>query len=373
MKVILVTHGKVNPKGHNGISRVVYGLNKYGKLAGIDCEIWSVVDGVKAETDFVRDEYVNVKCFPRVRNFISTNNEICKRIKAEKDSIDIVHFHMPWLLDKLAVAKVCKECGIPYIVTGHSAYSSAQKQSWKMRLGKKYEIPFLNGAAAVHAITREESSEFKKFGVETNLFVIPNSVDDPCDEFIEKKHVNNEKIKILFMGELRPQKNIGALIDAVASLPKEEKQRLQFLIAGPDAGGSLNAYEEQAKKLGVTKQFDFLGGVFGNERKNLFESADIYITPSLSEVISLSAIEAMAYGMPCILTRQSDVSYFYGYHFFEMCENYSGDIARALSEMIKKEKMWDEMGRNARKCYEQNFTWSSNIEKFKEHYEKYSK
>ncbi len=175
------------------------------------------------------------------------------------------------------------------------------------------------------------------------------------------------------MGELRPQKNIGALIDAVASLSEKEKQRLQFLIAGPDAGGSLNAYKEQAKKLGVSNQFDFLGGVFGDERRNLFESADMYITPSLSEVISLSAIEAMAYGMPCILTRQSDVSYSYDYHFFEMCENYSGDIARALSEMIRREKMWNEMGRNARKCYEQNFTWASNIEKFKEHYEKYSK
>lgn len=373
MRVILVTHGKVNPMGHNGISRVVYGLNKYGKLAGIDCVIWSVVDGIKEETDFVRDEFVKVKCFPRVRNFLSTNSDICKKIKAEKDSVDLIHFHMPWLLDKLAVAKVCKECGIPYIVTGHSAYSSAQKQSWKMRLGKKYEIPFLNNAAAVHAITREESSEFKKFGVKSNLFVIPNSVDDPCDKYVEKEYGRNEIIKILFMGELRPQKNIGALIEAVAFLQEHEKRRLLFLIAGPDVGGSLRTYEEQAEKLGVAKQFNFLGGVFGEDRKRLFESADLYITPSLSEVISLSAIEAMAYGLPCIFTRQSDVSYFYNYHFFEMCENYSGDIAYAITEMLRKELMWNEMGKNARKCYEQNFTWTSNIIKFKEQYAKYSK
>lgn len=373
MRVILVTHGKVNPKGHNGISRVVYGLNKYGKISGIDCEIWSVVDGIKKETVYVRDEFVSLKCFPRVKNFLSTNNEICKKIRAEKDSIGIVHFHMPWLLDKLAIAKVCRECGIPYIVTGHSAYSSSQKQSWKMRLGKKYEIPFLNNAAAVHAITREESSEFKKFGVRTDLFVIPNSVDDPCDGYTARKYGTDRKVKILFMGELRPQKNIGALIEAVASLQDHDRERLEFLIAGPDAGGSLNAYKNQAERLGVAKQFNFLGGVFGEERKNLFESADLYITPSLSEVISLSAIEAMAYGMPCILTRQSDVSYFYDYRFFEMCENYSGDIARAISEMLQKSSHWNEMGKNARKCYEENFTWVNNIEEFKKQYKKYSK
>ena len=371
MRVILITHGKVNPTGHNGISRVVYGLNKYSKQYGILSEIWSVVDGVKCETDYVRDDYVTVKCFPRIKCGVGSNSEICKKLKEEKETIDIVHFHMPWLLDKLAIAKTCIACGIPYVVTGHSAYSASQKQTWKMKLGKVYEVPFLNNAAAVHAITREESSEFKKFGIKSPLFVIPNSVDDPVENILIKKN-HYEKIRILFMGELRPQKNIDGLIEAVSLLSEDEKKRIVFDIVGPGANGSLEKYKLEVTQKGLDEVFVFHGGVFGNDRNLFYEEASLYITPSLSEVISLSAIEAMAYGLPCVLTRQSDVSYFYNMDFFEMCENYPQDIARALKDMLDRETEWDSMSERSRLCYENNFKWDANILKFIEAYKLYS-
>lgn len=376
MRIVLVTHGKVNPNGHNGISRVVYGLNKYSKMTGISSEIWSVVDGVKEEECFERDEWVSVNCFPRVKHIISSRNEICKKIILEKDNIDLVHFHMPWLLDKLAIAKVCNDCGIPYIVTGHSAYSSSQKQSWKMKLGKIYELSFLNKAAGVHAISREEGSEFKKYGINTDIFVIPNSIEDPCFGIIQTSHrkTNDDGIvKILFMGELRAQKNIDGLIRAVALLEEEKRKKVVFLIAGPDSKGNMNKLKCLCEELGVQQQFIFLGGVFGEERKKLFEEADIYITPSLSEVISLSAIEAMAYGKPCLLTRQSDVSYFYNYNFFVMCENYSIDMAKGIREILEKREEWGNMGINARSAYDKEFKWETNIKKFIYAYKKYGK
>jgi len=376
MRVILVTHGKVNPNGHNGISRVVYALNKYSKMMGITSEIWSVVDGMRTEAYFERDEWVTVNCFPRIKHIILSKNEICRKIIEEKDRIDLVHFHMPWLIDKLAIAKACNDCDIPYIVTGHSAYSSSQKQSWKMKLGKIYELAFLNKAVGIHAISREEGSEFKKYGINTDIFVIPNSIEDPCFNKREISHERNndgEIVKFLFMGELRAQKNIDGLIRAVALLEENEKEKVVFWIVGPDSKGNMNKLKELSEKLGVQKQFVFFGGIFGEERKKLFVEADVYITPSLSEVISLSAIEAMAYGKPCLLTRQSDVSYFYNYNFFVMCENYSIDMAKGIQEILKKRKEWNYMGINARNAYEKEFKWETNIKKFVCAYEKYRK
>ena len=376
MRIILITHGKVNPNGHNGISRVVYALNKYSKMEGITSEIWSVVDGVKKEEYFKRDEIVSVNCFPRIKHIILGRNEICKRILREKDTIDLVHFHMPWLLDKIAIAKVCNDCGVPYIVTGHSAYSSNQKQSWKMKLGRLYELPFLNKAVAIQAISREEGSEFKKYGINTDIFVIPNSIEDPCSdtsEILLKNKTKEGKIKFLFMGELRVQKNIDSLIKAVALLEEEEKKKIVFWIVGPDSKGNMSKLKRLCETLKVEEQFVFWGGVFGEERKKMFKEADVYITPSLSEVISLSAIEAMAYGKPCLFTRQSDVSYFYNYNFFVMCENYSIDMAKGLHEILEKREKWNDMGINARKAYESEFRWESNIKKFIVAYEKYSK
>ena len=369
MRVILITHGKVNPNGHNGISRVVYNLNKYEKQTGIDSEIWSVVDGVKEETTIDRGNGVKVRCFPRIKNVLLNTGEICKKIMEEKESIDLVHFHMPWLPDKLAIARVCSQCKIPYVVTGHSAYSGSQKQSWKMKLGKWYEIKFLNRAAAVHAITREESTELKKYGIKSDIFVIPNSIEDNSCH-IRRKKQDNGRMNFLFMGELREQKNLPALIQAVASLEEDYKNQIKMYIVGPDSRGNMKKLKDLVKALHLENIFEFTGGVFGKEREHYFETADIYITPSLSEVISLSAIEAMSYGIPQIFTRQSDVSYFYNENFFVMCENYAQDIARAIREMIQKKDELEVMSQNARKAYEKYFQWESNILRFREEYQK---
>lgn len=369
MRVILVTHGKVNPNGHNGISRVVYNLNKYEKQIGIQSEIWSVVDGIKEETTIKREDGVQVECFPRIKNVLLTSSEICKAIEEEKESIDLVHFHMPWMLDKLAIARKCRKCNIPYVVTGHSAYSASQKQSWKMKLGKRWEIPFLNKAAAVHAITREESSEFKKFGIKSDIFVIPNSIEDNSIN-IKRTKSDNEVINFLFMGELREQKNLSALIQAVSSLDEKYRKKIKMYIVGPDSRGNMKKLKDLADTLQVEDIFEFTGGVFGEERNRYFEIADVYITPSRSEVISLSAIEAMSYGIPQISTRQADVSYFYNENFFVMCENYAQDIGRAIQEMIDRKEEWEEMSMNARKTYEKYFKWESNIVRFQNEYQK---
>ena len=369
MRVILVTHGKVNPNGHNGISRVVYNLNKYEKQIGIQSEIWSVVDGVKEEQILDRGECVQVKCFPRIKNVLLTSSEICKAIEEEKESIDLVHFHMPWMLDKLAIARKCRKCNIPYVVTGHSAYSASQKQSWKMKLGKLWEIPFLNKAIAVHAITREESSEFKKFGIMSDIFVIPNSIEDNFSN-IKRTKSDDEVINFLFMGELREQKNLSALIQAVSSLDEEYRKKIKMYIVGPDSRGNMKKLKDLSDTLQVEDIFEFTGGVFGEERNRYFEIADVYITPSRSEVISLSAIEAMSYGIPQISTRQSDVSYLYNENFFVMCENYAQDMGRAIQEMIDRKDEWEEMSMNARKTYEKYFKWESNIVRFQNEYQK---
>ena len=66
MKIVHIVHGKANPASANGISRVVYYLNKYERLAGINSQIWAIVDGIKHHESYQRDKFVTVECFPRV-------------------------------------------------------------------------------------------------------------------------------------------------------------------------------------------------------------------------------------------------------------------------------------------------------------------
>ena len=369
MKVILVTHGKVNPKGHNGISRVVYYTTKYLRKNGVDCEIWSVVDGIDKETIINRGEGVNVRCFPRVK-LSGEKSDICKKLIKEKDSIDLVHFHMPWLMDKLPVAKVCRENEIPYVVTGHSAYNYNQKQSWKMKLGRLYEIPFLNKATAMHAITSDEKQHFKEYGIKTDAFVVSNSVEDNSNKLNKETRKRENINRFLFMGEIRPQKNIIGLVEALSLLDKEIRDSLKIDIVGPDSNGEMKRCLAKAEQLDVKSNFNYHGAVFDSERYDYFGNADVYITPSLSDVISLSAIEAMSYGIPEVATKQSDVSSLADEGFLVICDNSPKELARGIAEMIDKKSDWAKMGENARKTYEKNFMWDSNILKLIDNYKR---
>lgn len=116
MRVIHIVHGKANPASHNGISRVVYHLNKQEKLQGCDSEIWGLVDDAKSHFTHVRDEFVTVECYPRVRLPFG-RHQIIDNLIAQKESIDLVHFHLIWFYDKNIIAKALKKAGIPFIST----------------------------------------------------------------------------------------------------------------------------------------------------------------------------------------------------------------------------------------------------------------
>ncbi len=135
MKVIHIVHGKANPNEHNGISRVVYYLNKYEKLKGCDSQIWAIVDGVKSRFTHRRDEFVSVECFPRVWRPWG-RHEIIQELLNNKDSIDLVHFHLIWFYDKNIIAGALKKAGIPFIITTHGTYSKPHAYTGKRLLGQ---------------------------------------------------------------------------------------------------------------------------------------------------------------------------------------------------------------------------------------------
>jgi glycosyltransferase involved in cell wall biosynthesis len=64
----------------------------------------------------------------------------------------------------------------------------------------------------------------------------------------------------------------------------------------------------RVRELGIDKSFEFPGFVRGAEVEHLFSTADCYVMPSVSEPFGISALEAMSYETPVILSKQSGAS-----------------------------------------------------------------
>lgn len=362
MKVVHIVHGKVNPNGHNGISRVVYHLNKQEKLQGCDSQIWAIVDDAQTHYSHKRDEFVTVECFPRVWLPIG-RHEIIEALLAQKDSIDLVHFHLIWFYDKNIIAAALKRAGIPFIITTHGTYSKRQAYTGKRLIAKwLYECAYLNMATEVHTITREEGTGLQKYGYTGRSFVAYNGIDPAeipdkrCMDFFAGKHYRN-KTKLIWIGVLREDKNLRSLIQAVAMLSNVLRQQFVCILVGPDYRGNAIKYAALARKLGCADNFDYIGPLYGQDKYDAIESADVYVMPSFSEVFALAMLDAMACGKPCLVSSGCGYNYFIEKDCFVRCEPYAQDIAKGIEELFARRTEWPVMGNNARLWIEQKLNW----------------
>jgi glycosyltransferase involved in cell wall biosynthesis len=364
LRVIHIVHGKANPASHNGISRVVYHLNKQEKLLGCNSEIWAVVDGTSKHRTHVRDPFVTVECYPRVRLPVGSH-AIIDALLAEKDTIDLVHFHLIWFYDKNIIAKALKLAGIPFIITTHGTYSTPHAYTGKRRLARLvYERAFLNMAAEIHAITREEGTGLLKYGYHGPSFVAYNGIDPEeipaerrCDYFASKPY--SARVKLIWVGVLREDKNLRGLIRAVAMLPPELRNQVACVLVGPDYKGNAAQYAALAEELGCSENFDYIGPLYGQDKYDAIESADACVMPSFSEVMSLAVLDAMACGKPCLITTGCGYVYFQQEDFSVLCEPYPQDLAVGLQKLLARQEEWSAMGARARALVEREFNWSA--------------
>lgn len=100
---------------------------------------------------------------------------------------------------------------------------------------------------------------------------------------------------IISVGELNENKNNRIIISA---LEKLKNKNIHYILCGEgDKKGELSG---MAKGAGISENIHFLG--YRTDIKALYNASDCFVMPSYREGLSRSAMEAMASGLPCILS-----------------------------------------------------------------------
>ncbi len=105
---------------------------------------------------------------------------------------------------------------------------------------------------------------------------------------------------ILFVGTVQPRKNICALISAYAKVHKKHPD-YKLVIAG---GIGWDAEQDLAApdKMGISDRVVFMGRVSPELLQVLYQGASVYVQPSWTEGFGLPALEAMASGVPVVVS-----------------------------------------------------------------------
>jgi glycosyltransferase involved in cell wall biosynthesis len=100
----------------------------------------------------------------------------------------------------------------------------------------------------------------------------------------------------MFTGRLHPQKNLPMLLDAWSEVSRHSPANL--ILVGP--GNDRQTLTERAAALGLTDRVQFTGAV--DNPADYLRAADIFVLPSVAEGMSNSLLEAMATGLPCVVS-----------------------------------------------------------------------
>lgn len=346
MKILHLT--KKYPNAIGGDATVVCNLEK---LHSIDHEIYILTHNcpeINGENVFkfgLQDRSSNLDrmTFRRILSLIILIFWGLKNLRGLRP--DIIHSHSADLGFFISVpARFYK---IPLVNTCHGISFPYSQYSLLKRFMEKF---FLRNAGFKRIIAIDKNSLRLLEGAGFDAMYIPNGVEV---EKFDKKIVTGEKIRFLFVGRLESQKGLNYLIEAVDLL----KDDFEVLIVGE--GSQRKELEEIVNDLGIGEVVMFLGQKDGAELIDAYLSSDVFVLPSIWEGLPLSLLEAMAAGLPAIVTDVGGIPYLCIDNENALLINPKkpDELAEAMERLIDDGELRNRLGENSRALIKNKFSW----------------
>jgi glycosyltransferase involved in cell wall biosynthesis len=217
-------------------------------------------------------------------------------IETFSGDVDVVHSLHPLLMPAQRAAQV---------TTIHDLYFLDAPENTTAEIRRDY--PSLAGAharRADHVITVSDYTArqiFSRLGVAADRVTIcPNGAPrwTPLGD-----HDRLQAGHVLFMGTIEPRKNVGALLRAYAGLLERRPDAPPLVLAGRLTEACLPLRDDLSRPP-LAGHVHHLGYVEPSERERLYRQASMVVLPSLDEGFGLPALEAMAIGVPVVVSAR---------------------------------------------------------------------
>lgn len=236
-------------------------------------------------------------------------------LAAHLSHYDLLHVHALFSFPSTASMALARQRRVPYIlrtIGQLQRWSLARSAGRKQLMLRLIERRNLEGAAALHFTSVAEQQEAADLRLATPSFVLPLGVEPPIAMLplgVElppsgaSPPAAGRPVQWLFLSRLHPKKQLHHLLEALALLrQRRPAARWRLHIAGDGEPGYTTALRRQANRLGLDPWLQWHGFVAGEAKEALLQQADWFVLPSAAENFGIAAAEALAHGVPVLLS-----------------------------------------------------------------------
>ncbi|MDL2219781.1 glycosyltransferase [Ruminococcaceae bacterium OttesenSCG-928-O06] len=255
---------------------------------------------------------------------------------------DILHIHTEFTMGLFALY-AARQLKKPVVYTLHTLYDDYVFYIVPKRMegvAKPFAHAYIRKIASYATEVIGPSSKVVEYlrlcGVDRHVNIVPNTVDlsafaaenvgeDAVQAARDRLGIQKNDTALCFVGRLGKEKSLDVLIDCFARAFAGERNYKLFLIGeGPEK----QALEEQIATLGVQGQVQLTGRIEHDELPAYYHACHLFATASLSEMNSISMLEATASGL--YILQRLDI-----YNRDLIKSGINGDVFESVTEFEK--------------------------------------
>lgn len=281
---------------------------------------------------------------------------------------DLIDNHYLFSYTPTCAAAIARRNAIPYTVRTMgqlSPWALAQSKTKKQLYTALIERRNLQRAAAIHCTALSEAEDVRKFGITTPTLTLPLGVHAPDPDPNAKSVLRQQYCLpievpiVLFLSRLHYKKRPDLLLQTLAAL-KAQGHLFHAILAGTGEADYVAELQRLVQTLNLADRVSFPGLVTGKAKDLLLQGADLFVLPSFSENFGIAVAEALASGLPVVITPGIQIS-------SDIEQAQAGlvvpgevqPLVEAIAQLLASPDLRAKLGSNGQQLAQTRYSWSA--------------
>jgi glycosyltransferase involved in cell wall biosynthesis len=297
--------------------------------------------------------------------------DLMRALKKQVPTSDLVLIHSPYQISSTVAAHYCRKHKVPYVLRPHGTLDpflvNRRRRLLKWTYINLLEKRNFRGAAAVQYSSQTEADMTREFIDEKSPeLIIPEGINIDCFDdlpphgtFRTRFPETQDKRLLLYLGRIHQKKGLELLADAFAEVA-QDFANVHLVIAGTGEREYVDRIAQMLRNRQLSARVTMTGQLSDEMKLAVLRDAEIFVLPSYGENFGIAVVEAMACGLPVLITDKVGIWHDvadYEAGVVTQCD--AGRIAKALGKLLGDSVSSRSIGQRGRRLVKRKFTVSS--------------